>query len=326
MNAQTVRIFFFVGLPLLVAATALGFALRGDGVAARAMQAAEAGAPVPDPIHDPSIAKAGGLYYVYSTGRGVPIHRSRDLIHWQEIGRVFADDVPTWAKQAVPKSGNIWAPDISYFGGLFHLYYAVSSFGSNHSVIGLATNTTLDPDDKNYRWVDQGKVFESLSSDGYNAIDPNAAFIGPDRVALVFGSFWSGVKLVPLDSATGRPVPGAPITPLAQRPPPDALGSPVHRPPSGLFLPVRLVRLLLPGHGQHLQHPRGTGQTDHRSVCRPGRKANAVRRPGHWSLARRGMSSAPAAAPCCKTPKATCSPTTSMTARATASRPSRSAL
>ena len=32
-----------------------------------------------------------------------------------------------------------WAPDISYFGGLWHLYYAGSNFGSNNSVIGLAT-------------------------------------------------------------------------------------------------------------------------------------------------------------------------------------------
>ena len=31
---------------------------------------------------------------------------------------------------------------------------------------------------------------------------------------MAFGSFWSGVKLVELDPATGLPIPGAPLHPL----------------------------------------------------------------------------------------------------------------
>ena len=33
----------------------------------------------------------------------------------------------------------LWAPDVSYFHGLYHIYYAGSTFGSNTSVIGLAS-------------------------------------------------------------------------------------------------------------------------------------------------------------------------------------------
>ena len=37
---------------------------------------------------------------------------------------------------------NLWAPDISYHNGKYYMYYAASTFGSNHSAIFLATSTT----------------------------------------------------------------------------------------------------------------------------------------------------------------------------------------
>ena len=58
---------------------------------------------------------------------------------------------PAWTTSAVPGfTGNFWAPDITYFNGLYHLYYAVSTFGSQVSAIGLATNPTLDPGNPSY--------------------------------------------------------------------------------------------------------------------------------------------------------------------------------
>ena len=65
-------------------------------------------------------------------------------MNWERDGFVF-EQIPEWAREAVPRTKGIWAPDISFFNGLYHLYYSVSTFGSNHSVIGLATNKTLDP-------------------------------------------------------------------------------------------------------------------------------------------------------------------------------------
>ena len=53
-------------------------------------------------------------------------------------GSSVIPDTPAWFQQLVPEyqPRNIWAPDISYFGGQYHLYYSVSSFGSNRSLIG----------------------------------------------------------------------------------------------------------------------------------------------------------------------------------------------
>jgi arabinan endo-1,5-alpha-L-arabinosidase len=171
-------------------------------------------------VHDPVMIKAGEDYYLFATGQGISIQRSRDLLEWDYVGTVF-QPAPDWAFQEVPKfDGNIWAPDISYFNGTYHLYYSISSFGSNRSCIGLAVNTTLDPQSPDYQWIDQGKVIESfLGKDNWNAIDPNLAVDAEGRYYLAFGSFWDGIKMVAIDPQTGKPAQNPPeIISLARRP------------------------------------------------------------------------------------------------------------
>src|SRR5262249_15563398 len=128
--------------------------------------------------------------------------------------------IPGWALARVPGATSIWAPDISYFNGRYHLYYAVSTFGSQRSVIGLATNTTLDPSAPGYQWVDQGEVIASRPGRShFNAIDPNLVIDPQSRVWLAFGSQWSGLKLVSIDPATGKlRHPGDVLHSLASRP------------------------------------------------------------------------------------------------------------
>ena len=127
-------------------------------------------------VHDPVIIRADDVYYIFSTGRGIPIRRSADLVHWESAGRVF-EEMPDWMPEVVPEArGSLWAPDISFFNGRYHLYYSVSSFGSQRSAIGLATNRTLDPANPEYRWEDHGPVIRSLPGvSTHNAIDPNVA-------------------------------------------------------------------------------------------------------------------------------------------------------
>jgi arabinan endo-1,5-alpha-L-arabinosidase len=117
----------------------------------------------------------------------------------------------------VPQATDLWAPDISYFNGIYHVYYAASSFGSNISAIGLATNTTLDSTDANYAWVDQGPILQSTSSDGFNAIDPNILIDANGNVWLSYGSFWSGVYQQQIDPATGLIQTGSATYHLAER-------------------------------------------------------------------------------------------------------------
>ena len=154
-------------------------------------------------VHDPTIIKAGDTFYLFSTRAGIAVRCSTDLITWRLCGDVFAH-LPAWAVKDVPGLRGLWAPDISYFNGKFHLYYSVSTFGSNRSSIGLATNQTLDPGSAGYRWEDLGKVISSEAGDDWNAIDPNIVIDEADEPWLAFGSFWSGIKMRKIDRATGR--------------------------------------------------------------------------------------------------------------------------
>lgn len=150
-------------------------------------------------VHDPVMIEADGTYYLFHTGRGISAWSSGDLTSWERLEPVF-DEAPRWAVDMIPRfRGSLWAPDISYHDGTYYLYYAASSFGSNNSAIGVATNTTLDPEDPAFEWVDHGPVVRSVRGrDMFNAIDPNLV-VDDDGVAwLSFGSFWNGIKLVRL--------------------------------------------------------------------------------------------------------------------------------
>jgi arabinan endo-1,5-alpha-L-arabinosidase len=174
------------------------------------------------PVHDPSVIRQGSTYYVFSTdasssqGGFIPIRCSTDKIAWSGCGYVFTA-LPSWISSAVPQATDIWAPDVSYFNGLYHVYYAVSSFGSNVSAIGLVTNSTLDSTDPSYQWNDQGLILQSSSSDDFNAIDPSILVDTGGSVWLSYGSFWTGIYQQQIDPATGQIGSGSATYHLAER-------------------------------------------------------------------------------------------------------------
>jgi arabinan endo-1,5-alpha-L-arabinosidase len=167
-------------------------------------------------IHDPVMAQEGDTYYVFSTGARLIVICSQDMVTWDWCYRVF-EETPTWVLQAVPGVAALWAPDISYYDGKWQLYYSGSTFGSRDSVIGLATNVTLDPASPDYAWMDEGEVLRTRNSDDYNAIDPNFVLDADGQPWLAFGSYWGGLKLVKLDPVTRKPAADAEILPIASR-------------------------------------------------------------------------------------------------------------
>ncbi|HVZ83576.1 MAG TPA: family 43 glycosylhydrolase [Terracidiphilus sp.] len=164
-------------------------------------------------IHDPSMLKVGSNYYLFSTHGTLHAHTSTD-------GTTFSDDsfaldsLPAWTNAYTGASGDLWAPDASAHNGQYWLYYAASTFGSTDSAIGLAISPTGVPG----TFVDSGAaVYTSASCAGSNAIDPASVTDGSGNAWLVFGSWSSGIQIVPVGNTTGVPT-GAACTQLAYHP------------------------------------------------------------------------------------------------------------
>ncbi len=158
-------------------------------------------------VHDPAYVQTPEGDYVYSTGDGqigdgnIQIRRSDDGANWEYVGEVWASK-PAWLVEAVPGVDNLWAPELYEHDGTWYLYYSASTFGSNESMIALATNTTLDPDDPSYGWVDRGEVISSADAD-FNAIDPGIVEDADGVPWMAFGSFFSGIHMVELEWPSG---------------------------------------------------------------------------------------------------------------------------
>jgi Glycosyl hydrolases family 43/Concanavalin A-like lectin/glucanases superfamily len=167
--------------------------------------------------HDPStVTQCKNRYYVFYTGQGILSKSSSDKVFWSSGPAVFAN-APAWTTNAVPGfTGLFWAPDVLYFNNQYHLWYAVSTFGSQISAIGLVTNPTLDPTDPTYQWTDQGPVIASTNGSPYNTIDPSFTWDNSGNLWMAFGSYWNGIYIVQLDATTGlRIAPDSPTTQLA---------------------------------------------------------------------------------------------------------------
>lgn len=165
--------------------------------------------------HDPVMIAADGRFYLFSTGNNLAAKTSTNMLQWQNAPEVFTNATrPAWIAQAVPGVSNLWAPDISFFGGQYHLYYSASTFGSNHSCIGHLTRPALNSG----TWTDRGQVIcsNATGNDNWNAIDPNLIVDQAGTPWLAFGSFWGGIKLIKLTADGARD--GTSLDSLAARP------------------------------------------------------------------------------------------------------------
>ncbi|MBN2575087.1 MAG: arabinan endo-1,5-alpha-L-arabinosidase [Deltaproteobacteria bacterium] len=147
-------------------------------------------------LSDPCLFRWHGTYWVFSSGPGIAIASSQDLVTFRDGAPLFAQN-PAWIAQSLPQVTDLWSPDVRAFGGVIHLYYAASTFGSGRSCIGHATTTDLK-----LPFVDQGSVVCSNLGgdvDEFDAIDPVLFLDAPDDPWLVFGSYGAGIQLIALD-------------------------------------------------------------------------------------------------------------------------------
>lgn len=157
--------------------------------------------------HDPAIIKTDQGYYVYSTDvrvageakPGVMVRKSDDLINWTWVGQAL----PGIPKEALDWTGavNLWAPDVIQVGDTYRMYYSASTFGSTRSAIGLQTSASPEGP-----WTDEGLVVKTSENekDKLNAIDANPVVDAEGNSWMVYGSFFDGIYIAPLDPQTGK--------------------------------------------------------------------------------------------------------------------------
>ncbi|KAF7912290.1 uncharacterized protein EAF01_001311 [Botrytis porri] len=144
--------------------------------------------------HDPALIQrsSDGTWFKFNTGNGIGIWKATALAGpWTYVGDALS-------KSSIDLTGNsdLWAPDVHLVGSTYYMYYAVSSFGTQNSAIGVATSTTMEVGS----WTDHGATDISSSSGKlYNAIDPNLILVG-STYYLNFGSFWDDIYQVAMAS------------------------------------------------------------------------------------------------------------------------------
>jgi len=118
-------------------------------------------------LPDPSVIKGGdGYFYLYATEdiRNLPIHRSKDLIHWEFVGTAFTNQT----RPNFVEGGGLWAPDINKIGNHYVLYYSMSVWGAEWTC-GIGCAIADRPEGP---FQDQGKLFISSEINVQNSIDP----------------------------------------------------------------------------------------------------------------------------------------------------------
>ncbi len=125
---------------------------------------------------DPSICQAGDAYYLVTSSfayfPGIPIFKSRDLAHWQQIGHVM-DRPEQLDLEGHGVSRGLFAPSIRYYQGRFYVTCTLVDRGGNFVV----TATSADGPWSNPVWLPE-----------VNGIDPSLFFDDDGKAFLVYNS------------------------------------------------------------------------------------------------------------------------------------------
>lgn len=149
---------------------------------------------------DPSVLFDGATYWVVSTGPGMPLRASTDLRELTLLGDAV-DGLPDWAAEAVPEATHYWSPDLAYFGGRYHLYYALASLEPRQACIGHATAEKIGTVGA---WTGDGApVVCTQPATDWFAIDPSVLVEEDGAAWLLVGSSRTGLKLFELEEEGG---------------------------------------------------------------------------------------------------------------------------
>ena len=149
------------------------------------------------PFHDPLIIPLEGEYLGLSTDlriAGVMARTSPDLENWSEPFPLLPETPPSVMN--LVGTNRFWAPELVKRGDVWRLYCCASRPGMTQSVIGLAESADLKGP-----FTYLGDVIASQHSPAHNhtnAIDPCVIADREGKDWLIYGSFFGGIRILPL--------------------------------------------------------------------------------------------------------------------------------
>ena len=121
----------------------------------------------------------------------IPVLRSSDLVNWTYAGDAFAAR-PSW----VADDAGLWAPDIDYFDGLYHLYFTApnTKLPGGGSAIGVGTSTSpTGPFTDSGAPVVEPHAPSCCPNDKRWTFDPDVIESGGTRYVF-YGSYFGGIS------------------------------------------------------------------------------------------------------------------------------------
>lgn len=133
---------------------------------------------------DPSICRVGEEFYLVNSSfeyfPGVPIFRSRDLVHWEQLGHVLTRESQL-PLDGIPSSSGIWAPTLRHHDGRFYLIVTFMRASGRPVHLFLSADRAEGP------WSDPAVIEEPG-----HGIDPSLFFDDDGRVYLTTHGSTSG--------------------------------------------------------------------------------------------------------------------------------------
>jgi len=151
---------------------------------------------------DPSICRAGGDYFLVTSSfeyfPGVPIHHSRDLVNWRQIGHCLTRKSQLFLEGA-PSSGGVYAPTIRHHDGRFYMV-TTNVARQVDGRVEEGGNFYVSTDDPAGEWSEPIWVKQ-------RGIDPSLYFEGEKTYFTSNGTAWAasrGLYQCEIDIRTGE--------------------------------------------------------------------------------------------------------------------------
>lgn len=82
---------------------------------------------------DPDVIRVGDTYYMtsssFNAAPGLPLLESKDMVNWEIVGHVFAQQHPLDVHVSPQHGGGVWAPSLRHHDGKFYIYYGDPDVG-----------------------------------------------------------------------------------------------------------------------------------------------------------------------------------------------------